>query len=159
MTDSSGAAAATAPLSRRAMLAHSARACATAFAMLAVGGTPLGAIPALAGVTPRGPEHPDPRPGIDASHMVPPDKVREHPDAVAAFDEARTIPGILDGIRCHCGCADDPAMRSLITCYEGDVMALHCPICQGQARLAYRLHQRGRSLAQIRAAIDARYGD
>ena len=90
--------------------------------------------------------------------MLPPGKVREHPGAVPAFDEARTIPQILDGIRCHCGCADLPGKRSLLSCYEEDGMALDCDICQGEGRLAYRLHARGRTLAEIRAAIDARYG-
>ena len=85
--------------------------------------------------------------------------MREHPNAAAAFDEARTIPGILDGSRCQCGCADERGMRSQLSCYEGDdAMALQCDICEGQARLAYRLHRKGRPLDQIRAAIDARYG-
>jgi hypothetical protein len=106
---------------------------------------------------PGGP-HPEPRPGIDASHMCPAETVRQHPKSVAAFDEARAIPETLDGIRCHCGCADQEGMRSLLSCYEGDdAMALECDICEGQARLAYRLHK-GRSLDEIRAAIDARYG-
>jgi hypothetical protein len=108
---------------------------------------------------PVGGPHPDPRPGIDASRMTQPDVVRKHPDAVPAFDEAREIPEILDGIRCQCGCADAPDMRSLLSCYEGeDAMALHCDVCEGQARLAYRMHHKGKSLDQIRAAIDARYG-
>jgi len=83
--------------------------------------------------------------------------VAEHPDAVPAYDEARTIPEILDGIRCQCGCAEQPGHRSLLSCYE-DGMAMDCDICQGQARLAYRLHGKGRTLAQIRSAIDSRYG-
>ena len=103
--------------------------------------------------------HPDPRPGIDASHMPAVTAVRDHPHAVTAFDEGRTIPGILDGIRCQCGCASEAGMRSLLSCYEGnDTMALDCDICQGEARLAYRLHGEGQTLDQIRAAIDARYG-
>jgi hypothetical protein len=103
--------------------------------------------------------HPEPRPGIDASHMPAGEAVLNHPHAVAAFDEGRTIPGILDGIRCQCGCASEAGMRSLLSCYEGtDAMALDCDICQGEARLAYRLHGEGQSLDQIRAAIDARYG-
>jgi hypothetical protein len=107
----------------------------------------------------RGGPHPDPRPGIDGSHIAPPEKVRDHPRAVAAFDEARGIPEILDGIRCQCGCADEAGMRSLLSCYEGEeAMALECDICRGQARLAYRLRREGQSLDQIRAAIDARYG-
>jgi hypothetical protein len=85
--------------------------------------------------------------------------VRRHPHAVTAFDEGRTIPEILDGIRCQCGCASEAGMRSVLSCYEGtDAMALDCDICQGEARLAYRLHGEGQTLDQIRAAIDARYG-
>src|ERR1700752_2482292 len=60
--------------------------------------------------------HPVPRPGIDASHMPAAQAVREHPHAVAAFGEGRTIPEILDGIRCQCGCANEAGMRSLLTC-------------------------------------------
>lgn len=144
------------PLTRRAMLAASARAC-VAFAFA----TTLGetAAPIALAASRSDWKHPDPRPGIDASRIAPDDRVREHGEnALAAFAEARQIPQILDGIRCHCGCADEPGMRSLLTCYEGDAMAMHCQICQGQARLAYKLHGRGRTLGQIRAAIDARYG-
>ena len=131
-------------MTRRAMLGAVARACAG----LLVAGR------AWARAT--GP-HPDPRPGIDASHLPPPEKVAEHPDAVPAYDEARTIPEILDGIRCQCGCAEQPGHRSLLSCYE-DGMAMDCDICQGQARLAYRLHARNSTLDQIRSAIDSRYG-
>ncbi|NUQ21502.1 MAG: hypothetical protein HOQ09_11130 [Gemmatimonadaceae bacterium] len=148
------------PLTRRALLARSAGACAALAAALVLGDAIAPARAALAATRRRDGKHPDPRPGIDASRIPPDDKVRDHGDnALAAFAEARQIPGILDGIRCHCGCADEPGMRSLLTCYEGeDAMAMHCQICQGQARLAFRLHQRGRTLAQIRAAVDARYG-
>ena len=105
-------------------------------------------------------KHPAPRPGVDASRMPPAEAVRARGgNAVAAFAEARRIPEVLDGIRCNCGCADADGMRSLLSCYEGkDAMALDCPICQGQGRLAFRLHGRGSSLDEIRAAVDARYG-
>jgi hypothetical protein len=131
-------------MTRRAMLGALARACAGL----------LVADRASARAT--GP-HPDPRPGIDASHLPPPKKVAEHPDAAPAYDEARTIPEVLDGIRCQCGCADQPGHHSLLSCYE-DGMAMDCDICQSQARLAYRLHGRGQTLDQIRTAIDRRYG-
>ncbi len=131
-------------MTRRAMLGALARACA---GLLIAG---------RASARATGP-HPDPRPGIDASHLPPPAKVAEHPGAVPAYDEARTIPEILDGIRCQCGCAEQPGHRSLLSCYE-DGMAMDCDICQGQARLAYRLHAKGSTLDQIRSAIDSRYG-
>jgi hypothetical protein len=104
----------------------------------------------------RGP-HPTPRPGIDASKVLPDDQLGDWPDARPAFEAARKIPQVADGIRCNCGCADQPGFYSLLSCYEGDGMARHCPICQGQARLALRLHDAGKSLDDIRAAIDARY--
>ena len=131
-------------MTRRAMLGALARACA---GLLIAG---------RASARATGP-HPDPRPGIDASHLPPPENVAEHPEAVPAYDEARTIPEILDGIRCQCGCAEQPGHRSLLSCYE-DGIAMDCDSCQGQARLAYRLHAKGRTLDQIRSAIDSRYG-
>jgi len=152
------------PVTRRAAIDTIARACVAALLGLVTGG--LSPRSAHAGIRRHicrraagtGP-HPDPRPGIDASHMPAADTVRTHPHAVAAFDEGRTIPEVLDGIRCQCGCASEAGMRSLLSCYEGtDAMALDCEICQGEARLAYRLHGDGQTLDQIRAAIDARYG-
>ena len=75
------------------------------------------------------------------------------------FDDVRAIPQIVDGIRCHCGCADLDGHYSLLTCYEGeDAMAKICPICQGMGRVAVRMHKAGRSLDEIRVAVDAQFG-
>lgn len=38
-------------------------------------------------------------------------------------------------------------------------MAQHCDVCQGQAKLAHRLHKDGWSLNGIRRAIDAEFGE
>ncbi len=103
-------------------------------------------------------DHPEPRPGIDASRVMTREQLADYPDVVDAYDGIREIPQIADGIRCHCGCAELPGYRSLLVCYEGGGMARFCDICQGEGRLAYRLHKRGRTLDQIRKAIDARYG-
>ena len=102
--------------------------------------------------------HPKPRPGIDASKVMAADKLKDSPRVLLAFDEVRQIPQIVDGIRCHCGCAGAPAFYSLLSCFEGEAMARMCDICRGQGRLAFRLHKAGKSLADIRAAIDDRYG-
>ena len=111
-----------------------------------------------AGVGRRG-DHPKPRPGIDASRVPAASELRDAPKAVRAFDDVRQIPHIVDGIRCHCGCAKLEGFYSLLSCYEGaDPMAKMCDVCQGQGRYAYRLHKSGKSLDAIRAAIDARYG-
>jgi hypothetical protein len=103
------------------------------------------------------PAHPEPRPGIDASRVTPRDRVAD-PNAVPVFDMVREMPQIVDGIRCQCGCAEVPDNYSLLSCYEGDGMAAHCEVCKGQAKLAYRQYKQGKSLNQIRAAIDAEFG-
>lgn len=102
--------------------------------------------------------HPTPRPGITATKVLTADQLAESPGLVPVFDQVREIPGIIDGIRCQCGCADLEGYYSLLSCYEGEAMARHCLVCQGQARLAHRLHKGGKSLDEIRSAIDARYG-
>jgi hypothetical protein len=102
--------------------------------------------------------HPDPRPGVDASRVVPRDQLPDDTEVRAAFDMVRQIPQIVDGIRCHCGCATLPGYRSLLSCFEGDGMARHCQVCQAQARLAFELHKRGRALDAIRSALDRRFG-
>jgi hypothetical protein len=101
--------------------------------------------------------HPKPRPGIDASRVLTRDKLTEHPAAEPVFAMVRRIPQVVDGIHCHCGCADLPEFYSLLSCFEADGMAQHCVICQGEARLAFRMHEQGKSLDQIRVAIDQQF--
>jgi hypothetical protein len=104
-------------------------------------------------------DHPRPRPGISAARVLRASELRDAPKAVAAFDDVRMIPQVIDGIRCHCGCAKVEGYYSLLSCFENaDAMAKICDVCQGQARYAFRLHKVGKSLDEIRAAIDARYG-
>jgi hypothetical protein len=102
--------------------------------------------------------HPDPRPGITGAKVATKEQLKNAPALIPLFDSVREMPEIADGIRCHCGCADMPGYRSLLTCFEnGDAMARECKTCQGQARLAARLKQSGKSLDEIRAAIDAKF--
>jgi len=104
------------------------------------------------------PKHPTPRPGITAAHVVPDAQLTEK-SAAPVYAMVREIPQVVDGIRCNCGCADLDGFYSLLTCYEQNGMAQHCTICQGQARLAHKLHGEGWSLNGIRRAIDAEFGD
>jgi hypothetical protein len=105
-----------------------------------------------------GPRHPEPRPGITAARVLTAGKLTDK-TAAPAYDMVREIPQVVDGIRCSCGCADVKGFYSLLTCYEEGGMAQHCIICQGQARLAHKLHTQGWSLNGIRKSIDAAYGD
>jgi hypothetical protein len=102
-------------------------------------------------------DHPDPRPGIDASRVLASEQLADAPDLVELFDRIREIPHIVDGIRCYCGCAVIEGYRSLLTCYEAPGMARFCDICEGQGRLAYARWKEGQTLEQIRRATDARY--
>lgn len=102
--------------------------------------------------------HPQPRAGIDASKVLTRAALHEDPESIPVFDMVRTMPQVVDGIRCHCGCADLGGHYSLLSCFEGDGMARHCEVCRGQARLAFSLHERGKTLREIRKAIDEDFG-
>ena len=112
------------------------------------------------GVTraPRSSDPPEPRPGITAARVLTRDQLGEHKDAAPVFDMVREIPQVVDGIRCQCGCASMESKYSLLSCFEAEGMAGHCEVCQNEGRLAYRLHKRGKTLKEIRAAIDAKFG-
>jgi hypothetical protein len=102
--------------------------------------------------------HPEPRPGITAAKVLTRDKLGDHKDAAPVFDMVREMPQVIDGIRCQCGCASLESKYSLLSCFEDEGMAGHCEVCQNEGRLAYRLHKEGKSLKEIRAAIDAKFG-
>lgn len=118
-----------------------------------------GTAPLHATTHPRqGGPHPAPRPGITAANVLTHEQLTGAPHAIEVFDQVREIPGIVDGIRCQCGCADTEGFYSLLSCFESEGMARFCDICQGEARMVYRLHKAGQALDEIRAAIDARFG-
>lgn len=105
----------------------------------------------------RGP-HPTPRPDYTAGKVLAADQLGGDKELITLFDGIRKIPQVADGIRCSCGCAELPGFYSLLSCYEGkDAMAQWCTICAGTGALVIRLHGRGRTLDQIREAVDARY--
>ncbi len=104
------------------------------------------------------PPHPTPRRGITGARVLTRAQLGDHAHLAPLFDGVRAIPQVVDGIACNCGCAELAGFYSLLSCYEGDGMAQHCEICQGQARLAVRMQREGKTLQQIRAAIDAKFG-
>ena len=101
--------------------------------------------------------HPTPRTGITASEVVPASAFTAQPDVARVYAMASEIPEVLDGIYCHCDCSEHSGHYSLLTCYESDHGA-HCDICLEEAELAYKMAKEGKSLEQIRAAIDAQFG-
>jgi hypothetical protein len=101
--------------------------------------------------------HPEPRAGITADKVLPASALSEHPDVVRVYAMAEEIPEVLDGIYCYCECSKHSGHYSLLECYESDHGA-HCDICLEEAELAYRMTKEGKTLEQIRAAIDQRFG-
>jgi hypothetical protein len=102
--------------------------------------------------------HPEPRKGITGEKVVKTEDLEGDEKRIALFDGVRKIPEVVDGIGCRCGCAEQEGMYSLLSCYEVDsAMAKYCPVCQGEGALVVRLHGAGRTLDQIRKAIDARF--
>lgn len=101
--------------------------------------------------------HPDPRPDVTAAQVVDGARFASAPDIAATYDAAARIPQVLDGLYCHCDCSLHSGHRSLLTCFESDHGA-SCDICLAEARLAAQMTGEGRSLDEIRAAVDALRG-
>jgi len=122
----------------------------------AAGALALGArpIPAVARAGRGG--HPEPRPGIDGSKVLKGERVPA--ELTELYDRVRQAAHVVDGIRCQCDCADVEGFYSLLSCYEDSGMALHCNECQDVGRLVTRMHAEGKTLKEIRAEVDRRFG-
>jgi hypothetical protein len=103
-------------------------------------------------------KHPEPRPNITAARVLTREQLAEFPDVIPVFDMVREMPQIADGIRCACGCAAIPENYSMLSCFESDGMAIHCDVCKAEAKLAHALFKQSKTLKEIRAALDAKYG-
>ena len=77
-------------------------------------------------------------------------------DVRQAYVNAERYPAILVELHCYCGCDREVGHRSLLDCYR-DRHATTCPICLGEALLAGRMTDEGKSVDQIREAIRVRY--
>jgi hypothetical protein len=101
--------------------------------------------------------HPDPRPGVTAEHVLQPDQVGDRKGVLAAYDMARANPELFDGLYCACNCHDSMGHRSLLSCFETK-QPMGCVGCQDEAELVGRLAKEGKTLTEIRLAVDKAYG-
>jgi hypothetical protein len=104
-----------------------------------------------------GSNHPTPRSGITAAKVLGDASIPRTPGALEAYAAARGAARTLDGVYCHCDCSKHAGHRSLLTCFEGE-HAAYCDICMGEAMLASGMAKQGKSLSEIRAAIDRQFG-
>ena len=103
-------------------------------------------------------DHPDPRPGITGERVLNTEAIRAKPRIAEIYDMAREIPQVFDGLYCYCHCHDGATgHRSLLACFETD-QPTGCYGCGAQARLAHRAFKEGKSLTEIRAACDKKFG-
>jgi hypothetical protein len=107
------------------------------------------------------PEHPEPRAGITAEHVLTNEAIgapRNEKEVFAAYDAARAYPEIFDGIACACGCTMGKHVehRSLLVCYETK-QPTGCVACQMEAQLVGDLAKEQKPLTEIRAAVDKKF--
>jgi hypothetical protein len=102
--------------------------------------------------------HPEPRPGITSENVLAESELGERRRVREAYDAARTHPEVFDGIYCPCGCDKSMNHRSLLSCFESR-QAIGCMACREEAELVGRLAGKGKTLDEIRLAVDKEFGD
>lgn len=99
--------------------------------------------------------HPEPRGGITAANVLAESELPDKKRVRAVYAAAREHPAIFDGIYCTCHCVED-GHRSLLVCFETD-QATGCWGCQEVAEEVAKQAKLGKSLKEIRAAVDKRF--
>jgi hypothetical protein len=88
--------------------------------------------------------------------VAPAARYAAYPRIAEVYAMAAQIPHVLDGIYCYCDCSKHSDHRSLLTCFQDDHGAA-CDVCLTEAALAFRMVGEGRSLKEIRKAVDDLY--
>jgi hypothetical protein len=104
-----------------------------------------------------GATHPEPRADAHARHVMPASRYAGYPRVAEVYAWAAEIPATLDGLYCYCRCSEHSGHYSLLDCFASDHGA-QCDICLSEAVLARQMTHDGKTLDQIRDAIDGLYG-
>lgn len=100
--------------------------------------------------------HPDPRPGVTGEHVLPEDEIGSRKRVREAYAAARTHPEMFDGVYCACECHESMSHRSLLSCFESR-QAVGCAACREEGELVGRLARDGKTLEEIRRAVDGEF--
>ena len=100
--------------------------------------------------------HPEPRADAQDRHVVAGAQYASYPRVAEVYNEVATVPQVIDGIYCYCMCSEHSGHYSLLDCYK-DNHAARCDVCLSEADMAYEMHNDGKSLDDIRTAIDRLY--
>lgn len=101
--------------------------------------------------------HPEPRPGITGEHVLAESELGGRRRVREAYAAARTHPEMFDGVYCACECDKSMSHRSLLSCFESR-QAIGCMACREEAELVARLAGDGKTLDEIRRAVDEEFG-
>jgi hypothetical protein len=131
-------------------------------------GSPMAAAAGAGPVIPLGHMHMPTAEEVRATWAARPAYVRALPaDWQSAYAYALARPDVLQWLPCYCGCT---AMdhRSNLDCffqrreipgsYVYEEHASFCDVCVNTANLAQQLLREGKTIVQVRAAVDARFG-
>jgi hypothetical protein len=139
---------------------------AVAAAVVLVGLTAIFLLPRPGGSSPAAPSQE--RQPAAWSGFVPPDYVLSAPDDVqTAYQFALERPDVMMWMPCYCGCGQHSDHKSARNCFvkddttSGEPFDPHgagCAMCVGIALDVKALTEEGRSLRDIRAFIDEKYG-
>lgn len=102
--------------------------------------------------------HPEPRPGITGDSVLAESEIGGRKRVREAYAAARAHPEVFDGVYCPCGCDKTMSHRSLLSCFESR-QAIGCMACREEAELVARLARDGKTLDEIRLAVDEEFGD
>jgi hypothetical protein len=102
--------------------------------------------------------HPDPRPGITGEKVLPESEIGDRRRVREAYEAARSHPELFDGVYCACECDKSMGHRSLLSCFESR-QAIGCMACREEAELVARLARDGKTLAEIRLAVDEEFAN
>jgi Protein of unknown function with PCYCGC motif len=102
--------------------------------------------------------HPEARPGITGEAVLAESELPDKRSVREAYEAARTHPELFDGIYCACRCDKSMDHRSLLSCFEGR-QAIGCMACREEAELVARLARDGKTLEEIRLAVDKEFAD
>jgi hypothetical protein len=100
--------------------------------------------------------HPEPRPGVTAEHVLSEEEIGSRRRVREVYAAARTHPEVFDGVYCACECDTSMNHRSLLSCFESR-QAIGCAACREEGELVGRLARDGRTLDEIRRAVNEEF--
>lgn len=74
----------------------------------------------------------------------------------AGYAAAKEVPQIVDKLFCYCGCDLTDCHGTLLDCFTNE-HGEDCHICQEEAIIALKLHQKGKTVSDIQKEIDKKF--